>query len=182
MPKYFTGNGDDGTTGLLGEGRVKKFDVRMETLGTIDELSAFLGLARSLSRGDECEILKKIQATLYEMMAELAATEENQTKYRKIGEDHIQFLEKYIEELSKIVKSPRGFILPGDTREAASLSVARTVCRRAERRVVELVDEGIVTNKFLQAYLNRLSSLLFVMEVKAASEGNGTPTAARGQD
>lgn len=182
MAKYFTGIGDDGTTGLLGEGRVRKTDARMEALGTIDELSAFLGLARSFASGNESEILKKTQATLYEMMAEVAATRENQPKYRRIGEEHIQHLEMTIENLSKTVKSPDGFILPGDTREAAALSVARTVCRRAERRVVELLDDGIVSNKALQAYLNRVSSLLFVMEVKAASDGTGAPTPAKGQN
>jgi cob(I)alamin adenosyltransferase len=182
MSRYFTGIGDDGTTGLLGDGRVKKTDARMETLGTIDELSAFLGLARSFSIRDEGEILKKIQASLYEIMAEVAATQENQPKYRKIGEENILSLEKNIESISKNVKSPGGFILPGDNRKAATLSVARTVCRRAERRMVELLNEGIVTNKILQAYLNRLSSLLFVMEVQAASEGTKGPTPAKGQD
>ena len=92
MAKYFTGKGDDGTTGLLGEGRVKKFDLRMETLGTLDELSAVLGLARSICESDISALIKKIQGHLYEIMSEIAATKENQPQYRKINESHIGYL------------------------------------------------------------------------------------------
>ena len=181
MAKYFTGLGDDGTTGLLGEGRVKKYDARMETLGTLDELSAVLGLARSSSQSDISELIKKIQVHLYEIMSEVAATKENQPHYRKIDASHVDFLEKTIELMSEGMNPLQGFILPGDTQGSAILSMSRAVCRRAERRVVELLDNRIIENTLLSIYLNRLSSLLFVLEVKESSSGKENPTMAREQ-
>lgn len=179
MKKFYTGAGDNGTTGLLGEGRVRKNDLRMETLGTLDELSAFLGYARSMSAGRLAEVIKLIQIQIYGMMAELAATSENQEKYRNIDEKSIDDLEKWISEFSNGVDSPNGFIVPGDTSLSASLSIARTVCRRGERRAVDLFDEKVFSNSNILRYLNRLSSLLFVMEVKEASKSHGRPTAAK---
>lgn len=181
MVKFFTGTGDDGTTGLLGEGRVKKYDFRMETLGTIDELSAALGLARSFGNSSHGEIIKKIQVHLYEIMAEIAASEQKQLIYRKIDDTYVYFLEQSIEQVSTGLASPHGFILPGDTQSAAALSMARAICRRAERRVVELFDEGVIENKAISVYFNRLSSLLYVMEVKEASTNNKKPSMAKEQ-
>lgn len=179
MTKYFTGNGDDGTTGLLGDERVKKYDFRMETLGTLDELSAVLGFARSIIDPDFNELIKRIQGQLYEIMSEIAATKINQMKFRKVNQSSIEFLEKKIDQFSSGMPSLQGFILPGDTQGAAALSLSRAVCRRAERRVVELIDSGIVDNTFLSIFLNRLSSLLFVLEVKESLAGNGKLSLAR---
>jgi cob(I)alamin adenosyltransferase len=179
MKRFFTGTGDDGTTGLLGEGRVKKNDLRMETLGSLDELSAFLGLARSLDQNAFGELVKEIQIQIYGLMAELAATKENQPTYRKIDDNSIKKLENKISEISSGMKSPNGFILPGDSQFAASLSIARTVCRRCERRVVELFDKNDFSNENIKKYLNRLSSLLYVMEVFEASRSQGSPTPAK---
>lgn len=179
MTKFYTGKGDDGTTGLLGEGRVKKNDLRMETLGSLDELSAFLGFARSLHPTAFDGVIKQIQIQIYEMMAELAATKDNQQTYRKITEKSIKELEKKISQFSNLVNNINGFILPGDSQLSASLSISRTVCRRCERRVVELFDNGIFSNENIKTYLNRLSSLLYVMEVFEASKSQGTPTPAK---
>ena len=179
MKKFFTGAGDNGTTGLLGEGRVRKNDHRMETLGTLDELSAFLGSARSLSTGRLAEVIKLIQVQIYGMMAELAATNENQEKYRKINEESINNLEIWISEFSTDLDPLNGFIVPGDNQISASLSIARTICRRGERRAIDLFDEKVFSNSDILKYLNRLSSLLFVMEVKEASKSHGRPTAAK---
>jgi len=179
MPKFFTGKGDDGTTGLLGDGRVKKNDLRMETLGTLDELSASLGLVRSLDQNAFDGFIKHVQIQIYKMMAELAATKENQLKYRKIDENSIRELEKKIDEISNRMESPGGFIVPGDGQLAATLSIARTICRRCERRVVELYDQNVFSNLDIMKYLNRLSSLLYVMEVFEASKYQGTPTPAK---
>jgi cob(I)alamin adenosyltransferase len=179
MMKFYTCKGDDGTTGLLGDGRVKKNDLRMETLGTLDELSAFLGLARSLGKNAFNGFIKNIQIRIYEIMSELAATKENQLTYRKITESSIEEVENKITEFSSELKSINGFILPGDSQLSASLSIARTVCRRCERRVVELFDEGVFSNENIKKYLNRLSSLLYVMEVFEASKSQGTPTPAK---
>ena len=169
---FYTAKGDDGTTGLLGEGRVPKYHVRMEAVGTLDEASAALGLARA-----QCEaptpkgtlqtprILLEVQRDLYKLMAEVAATPENAEKFRGIDEERVKWLEQTTDELSKVVGMPKEFILPGDTLGGAALSLARAVIRRAERRVVELYDGDVVVNQHLQRYLNRLSSLCFVLEL-----------------
>lgn len=173
MAKFYTGKGDDGTTGILGEGRVKKFDLRMETLGTLDELSAALGMARSLlaSETHQTEIIG-IQRKLYELMAEVAASTENAEKFHKIEHESIVELETMIDELSVVVESPQGFILPGDTPASAAISMARAITRRAERRTVELLDRGDITNIHLARYLNRLSALLYVLEIRLIQESN----------
>jgi cob(I)alamin adenosyltransferase len=180
MKNLFTRKGDNGTTGLLGEGRVKKNDRRMEALGTIDELSANLGAARSLLQNlHQQDIIKRIQVHLYEMMAEIAATKENQPRYRKITKESINELESQIDDLSTVLPEIKDFILPGDSNISAAYSISRTVCRRAERRVVEIFDERMIENEQIPAYLNRLSSLLFVLEIKTAMETKQNPTTAK---
>lgn len=163
---FYTTKGDDGTTGLLGEGRVPKYHVRMEAVGTLDEASATLGLARAqCSAPQTSRILLTAQRDLYKLMAEVAATPENAETFRHIDEERVKWLEHETDELSKVVEMPREFILPGDTLGGAALSLARAVVRRAERRVVELFDGEVVVNPHLQRYLNRLSSLCFVLEL-----------------
>lgn len=179
---FFTGKGDDGTTGMLGEGRVQKYDRRMEALGALDEANAALGLARSLM-GDlpETAMVLEIQRQLYQLMAEIAATPENAARFRKIDEESVLMLENQIAALSKRIVMPSEFIVPGDSPASAAFSLARTVVRRAERRVVELVDCGLVANRLLMAFLNRLSSLLFVLENYILQQtGRQKPTLAKG--
>jgi len=173
MTRFYTRTGDDGTTGILGEERVKKFDLRMETLGTLDELSAALGVARSSlpSENDQSEIIG-IQRRLYELMAEVAASRENAEKFHKIGSDSVVELEMKIDRYSLTVETPQGFILPGETTASAAVSMARAIARRAERRTAELLDRGDITNLYILRYLNRLSSFLFVLEVKLIQESN----------
>jgi len=163
---FYTAKGDDGTTGLLGEGRVPKYHIRMEAIGTLDEASAALGLARAQCAVPQTpRILVAVQRDLYKLMAEVAATPENAEKFRGIDDDQVKRLEHETDELSKIVEMPREFILPGDSLGGAALSLARAIVRRAERRVVELFDGEEVVNPHLQRYLNRLSSLCFVLEL-----------------
>lgn len=179
---FFTGKGDDGTTGMLGEGRVQKYDRRMEALGALDEANAALGLARSLM-GDlpETAMVLEIQRQLYQLMAEIAATPENAARFRTIDEESVLMLENQIAALSKRIVMPSEFIVPGDSPASAAFSLARTVVRRAERRVVELVDCGLVANRLLMAFLNRLSSLLFVLEIDILQQtGQQRPTLAKG--
>ena len=179
---FFTGKGDDGTTGMLGEGRVQKYDRRMEALGALDEANAALGLARSMM-GDlpETAMVLEIQRQLYQLMAEIATTPENAARFRKIDEESVLMLENQIAALSKRIVMPSEFIVPGDSPASAAFSLARTVVRRAERRVVELVDDGTVANRALMAYLNRLSSLLFVLELFILRQtGRQKPTLAKG--
>lgn len=171
MNKLFTGAGDDGSTGYLGEGRMPKEDIRFETLGTLDEASAHCGLVRSLlGNTAERETIKQIQADLYHIMAEAASDHKNAVKFRAIGQEQVTWLEKQAERLAETVKMPSGFILPGDTLLSAQVSITRTVVRRAERRLATMVHQGMLENTYLLKYLNRLSSLLFVLEVKTAKE------------
>ncbi|HNN14775.1 MAG TPA: cob(I)yrinic acid a,c-diamide adenosyltransferase [Anaerolineales bacterium] len=163
---FYTAKGDDGTTGLLGEGRVPKYHARIEAVGTLDEASAALGLARAQCVSPQApRILLEAQRDLYKLMAEVAATPENADKFHFIDESRVAWLEKETDALSEIVAMPKEFILPGDTLGGAALSLARAVIRRAERRVVEIYDDEQVLNPHLQRYLNRLSSLCFVLEL-----------------
>jgi cob(I)alamin adenosyltransferase len=163
----FTGKGDDGTTGLLGAGRVPKYDLRIEPLGTLDEATAAVGLARSLTTDPlQQNDLLEIQRQLYKVMAEVAATPENAARFSTINPDSVRVLESQIVKLTETEEIPQEFILPGDTPAGAALSMARAVVRRAERRVVELADRGQIQNRVLIVYLNRLSTLLFVYEIK----------------
>ena len=163
---FYTAKGDDGTTGLLGEGRVPKYHVRMEAIGALDEASAALGLARAQCGAHQtAPILLEAQRDLYKLMAEVAATPENAQRFHFIDEARVNWLEQQTDELSKVVQMPKEFILPGDTLGGAALSMARAIVRRAERCVVSLFDEEKVANPDLQRYLNRLSSLCFVLEL-----------------
>lgn len=153
-------------TGTLGKIRLPKYHPRIEAVGTLDETSATLGLARALSHSPEVsEILIKVQRDLYSLMAEVAATSENATKFRTINADKVVWLEKQTDSFGERIEMPTEFILPGETKGGGALSVARTVLRRAERRVAELLDNGELENNELLRYLNRLSSLCFVLEL-----------------
>lgn len=163
---FYTSKGDDGTTNLLGEGRVAKYHARIEAVGTLDESTAALGLARAQCLDPlSAPILLETQRDLYKLMAEVAATPENAEKFHFIDESRVSWLEARTNELSRIVEMPKEFILPGDSLAGAALSLARAIIRRAERRVVELFDLNELSNPDLQRYLNRLSSLCFVLEL-----------------
>jgi cob(I)alamin adenosyltransferase len=159
------GKGDDGYTDLLGPGRVPKYDLRPETYGTLDEASSALGLARALSGQERVkEILREVQHDLYLLMAEVAVPEEQIEKlpYR-VKPEQIEWLDKTILELEKEVELPRQFVLPGASAASAAIDMGRTTVRRAERHAVRLVHEGHMPAGNVLRYLNRLSSLLFVL-------------------
>lgn len=162
MP-FYTRTGDEGYTDLLG-GRVPKYDARPETYGTIDEATSNIGLARALSNSDRTKaLLVEVQRDLYTMMAELAfAPEMRQGKYH-ITAEHVARIEAETDRLEADVPLPPHFILPGDSVAGAALDVARAVIRRAERLAVKLAHDGEVENTHVLAYLNRLSSLLFIL-------------------
>ncbi len=163
---FYTSKGDDGTTSLLGEGRVTKYHARIEAVGTLDESSAALGLARAQCLNPRSSpILLEAQRDLYKIMAEVAATPENAERFRSMDASRVKWLEEQTDALSEVVEMPKEFILPGDSLAGAALSLARAIIRRAERRVVELHDTEVVVNPELQRYLNRLSSLCFVLEL-----------------
>jgi len=166
MATFYTRTGDDGYTGLLGEGRVPKYDLRLEAVGALDDATAALGFARAICRAPQTgPFLIEAQRDLYALMAEVAATSETAARFRQISPSHVARLERAIDILTAIVQMPNEFILPGDTPPGAALALARTATRRAERRVAQLVHLGEVDNRELLRYLNRLSSLCFVLEL-----------------
>lgn len=182
MSPFYTRTGDEGTTGLLGEGRVPKFDLRIEALGALDESNAALGLARASATASQIgPLLLDVQRDLYQLMAEVGATPGNAAQFRRIDENRVKWLEQQTDAIENSVQVPREFIIPGETLSSAALSLARTVVRRAERRVVELFQAGGLENTALIAYLNRLSSLCFVLELlENQSKGQATKL-AKGQ-
>jgi len=178
---FYTRKGDDGKTGLLGEGRIPKYDLRIETLGALDESNAMLGLARTAvldARGGP--LLLESQRDLYQLMAEVAATPEAANQFH-FDARRVQWLEEQINALSKTVELPKEFIVPGDSPAGAAVSLARTIVRRAERRVAELFDTKEITNPALQQYLNRLSSLLFVLELIENQAAGKATTLTKGK-
>jgi cob(I)alamin adenosyltransferase len=181
MARYYTGTGDDGTTGLLGEGRVPKHHSRPEAYGAVEEASAALGLARAAAGDPEtAAVILEIQRDLYHLMAELAATREEAPRFRRIDAARVAFLEGRIEAFGARVEMPGEFIVPGDSGPGAALDLARTIVRRAERRVSRLQDEGELENPQLLRYLNRLSSLCFLLELwEGRRAGVDRPTPAK---
>jgi cob(I)alamin adenosyltransferase len=163
--KSYTRRGDDGYTSLLGPERVPKYDGRLEAYGTVDEMQAVLGLARASSSDvHNQEILLAVQRDCHQMMAELAAADFRRKPFAGgITVAHVDQLEAWIGELEAQVEMPTAFVVPGDSRPGAALHLARTVCRRAERLVAQLDHKGLLAGSGVLRYVNRLSSLLFVM-------------------
>ena len=165
--RIYTRTGDDGDTALFGGGRVPKDDPRVEAYGDVDELNAALGLARAIEvmpRIDE--VLVPIQRDLFGLGALLATPDHDkmaeQLKKARIDDERIAELERAIDAGERELTPLRAFIIPGGTPKAAVLHSARTICRRAERRVVTLGRDAHVPPLAI-IYLNRLSDLLFVL-------------------
>ncbi len=166
MTRFYTKKGDDGYTGLLGEGRAPKHDQQIETIGAIDEANAAIAMARTLSQDAQtAAILITVQKDLYHLMAEVAATPENAQRFRSITSERVNWLEATIDEVTTRVDIPNEFILPGDSKAGAAIDLARTIVRRAERHLSALIHAKRVENHELLHYLNRLSSLCFVLEL-----------------
>lgn len=161
--KIYTRTGDTGETGLLGGVRVKKHDLRIEAYGTVDELNAVLGVVRAAQPSQRVDqILEHIQNELFGVGAELATPTSKGAHSGRIEESHVERLEEMIDLCEAELPPLKNFILPGGCPTAAQLHFARTVCRRAERLVVELSETGPVSPQII-VYLNRLSDLLFVL-------------------
>ena len=159
-----TGTGDDGTTGLLGGGRAPKDDPRIEALGTVDEASAALGLARSLTRQRRVKVVcEELQRGLYKVGAEIGTSPRSRAAFATTTAADVVRLEQLIAELEAEVTMPDGFILPGATQASAALDIARAISRRAERRCVSISRGKSGRNPYLGRWLNRLSLLLFVL-------------------
>jgi cob(I)alamin adenosyltransferase len=181
MASYDTHDGDESYTGLLGRDRVPKYDRRIEALGAVDESSAALGLARVQARSpDTFQALLQLQRDLYTLMAEIAATPENVESFRAIDADRVKWLETTLHDFDLRIIKPDEFIIPGDSLPGAALDLARTMIRRAERRVVELTHAGDVQNINLVRYLNRASNLCYSLELfENFLAGQNRPTLAK---
>jgi cob(I)alamin adenosyltransferase len=175
MPIY-TKTGDAGDTGLFGNRRVRKHDARIEAYGTVDELNSVLGLlaAETLDPAHR-ERIHAIQATLFDIGADLATVGSHRSVPRVTA--HTRTLEEWIDADDAKLPPLRNFVLPGGHREAAVGHVARTTCRRAERRVWALADATKDVPLELAVYLNRLSDLLFVW-ARAANQRHGVADVA----
>jgi cob(I)alamin adenosyltransferase len=161
---------------------VPKYHPRTEAVGAVDEATAALGVGRAASQAPQtAPLLVEVQRDLYHLMAEISATPENAATFRKIDAPRVDWLESQVEELSAFIEMPKEFILPGDSPAGAALSLARTIVRRAERRVALLLHEGEIENRELLRYLNRLSSACFVLELlENQTFGKANPTLAKG--
>jgi cob(I)alamin adenosyltransferase len=179
MPRIYTKAGDDGTTGLLYGGRISKADPATEAYGTTDEAVAVLGLARALTEDAAlAERLLSLQRQLFIVGADLATNPDERGKLQPgvslVTHEDVDGLEVWIDELVTAHPLPNAFVVPGANRVSACLDVARSVVRRAERRVVELREGGAEVNDAVVRYLNRLSDLLFVLARVAAGETEPT--------
>ena len=165
--KIYTRTGDEGATALFGGGRVGKDHPRVEAYGDVDELNAALGMARAIEMMPRIdEVLVPIQKDLFAIGALLATPDHDKMKEQlskaRVDDDRIEQLERAIDACEQELEPLRSFIIPGGTPKAAALHVARTVCRRAERRVVRLALETELP-PLVVIYLNRLSDLLFML-------------------
>ncbi len=181
--KWYTTTGDDGYTGILGRERVPKYDERPQAYGTVDEASAVLGLARAQAQDARVRRhLLVVQRDLYHLMADLAIVPEAVTRPPWLAVERLAWLEQATDELGAEVEMPRAFVVPGDSVGGARLDVARAVVRRAERLVAWLTHKGEVRDETPLKYLNRLSSLLFVLaRIEDKAEGVEHYTLAAGE-
>jgi cob(I)alamin adenosyltransferase len=167
MPIY-TRRGDEGMTDLWNMDRVSKTDPRVEAYGTVDELNTVVGTARPAGYDDVDDQLGTVQNHLFVLQADLANPDSSPGEDDLEGlsacvrEDHVEWLEALIDDHEEDLEQLQSFVLPGGSEGGAALHHARSVCRRAERRVVDLADEEDI-NENATAYINRLSDALFVL-------------------
>ena len=182
-----TGKGDDGTTGLLYGGRIAKDDPRTEAFGTVDEAVAALGVARAeltvAGLTELAEAVLRWQRELFAVGAELAtnptARERLQDGVTRVSEGMLDGVEQQLRGYEERMTMPREFVVPGETRASAALEVARSVVRRAERRIVSLANAGQLDSDWLLPYVNRLADLLWVLARVAEQAEHAGPMPSR---
>ncbi len=185
--KVYTKRGDRGETDLFGGGRVRKDAARVQAYGEVDELNAAIGAARAeLTAPDLVEWLETIQLSLFDLGGELATpdAEERAASGKglpRVVEAEVEELEGWIDRLETELEPLTSFVLPGGTRAAAQLHLARTVCRRAERQVIALAAVEDVAGVLIR-YLNRLSDLLFTLARVANARAGTAETVWRGRE
>ncbi|CAK7041662.1 cob(I)yrinic acid a,c-diamide adenosyltransferase [Tissierella carlieri] len=158
----YTKTGDKGTTSLFDNKRVSKDDIRVESYGTVDELGSFMGLAKNYVDDEEMyEKIQNIQNKLFTVATNLATEDSTKVKYHIVEKD-IDDLEKIIDLYMGRLNNPTGFIIPGSGKKSAHLHVARTICRRAERRIITLSKIAEI-DPLVMKYVNRLSDALYAM-------------------
>lgn len=185
--KIYTKTGDTGETSLFGAGRVRKDHLRVEAYGTVDELNSFIGLVAAEIRGDAraqelVPVLERVQDRLF-VIGSMLATPQDAALYARVPrlvEEDIIFLEVTIDRLSLRLPHLHSFILPGGSRAASLLHVARAICRRAERTIVALGHETTLDPLIVQ-YMNRLSDALFEMARFVNNQFGVTEVAWRGR-
>lgn len=164
--KIYTKTGDKGETGLFGGERVSKNSVRIEAYGTVDELNSIIGLTITECNSEEIKtLLQKIQNNLFVLGSDLATPDSEKNKKLKISRvtpDFAAEIENAIDYFTSQLEELRNFILPGGSKGSSMLHVCRTVCRRAERRVIA-IEDGIRISSDIVIFLNRLSDLFFVL-------------------
>lgn len=161
--KIYTKTGDKGSTSLIGGRRVPKNHIRIEAYGTVDELIAHMGMLRDLAGNDKEDEIVKIQSILMSCAAWLASDkEETKSKLPNLGNEDIIFLENKIDAMDNDLEPLQNFILPGGNQAVSQSHICRTVCRRAERRVLDLNDVEKI-EPIIYQFLNRLSDYLFTL-------------------
>lgn len=172
----YTRTGDKGTTSLVGGERVSKTDVRLEAYGTVDELNAHLGVLISLMDDAEfVKLLRNVQHCLFSVGAFLATNQENKMfpDSSVLTAEAVLQLEEAIDKTDSSLPSLKAFVLPGGCLAASYCHVCRTVCRRAERRILALEEQvGIVVDETIKRFVNRLSDFLFVLSRKLNQMGD----------
>ena len=159
----YSGNGDDGTTHILKAGKISKGDMIIETLGILDEASASIAMANlSITNEEISNILTRILEDLAEIMTDVAG-DQGKKPFEK---DCLDWMESQIEIFSEGLKLPKGFIYTYIKESSARLNFARTIIRKAERRMVALFEKREMNNKEILAYLNRLSSLIYLLQIR----------------
>ncbi|HUQ65277.1 MAG TPA: cob(I)yrinic acid a,c-diamide adenosyltransferase [Flavitalea sp.] len=164
--KIYTKTGDLGKTSLIGGTRVPKSHLRIESYGTVDELNSFIGfLDDQLTDERSKKTLREIQDRLFTIGSSLACDPDKEPKMKlpDLKEEDIQLLENEIDEMNKVLKPMKSFILPGGSMAVSSAHIARCVCRRAERNCVNMLEHEMFIDPLVVKYLNRLSDHLFIL-------------------
>lgn len=179
LTKIYTRTGDDGTTALGDGTRLPKYHPRVAAYGSVDETNAAIGVARHALANDDpvlAAVLGRIQNDLFDLGADLCVPDHGQElAYAplRVTADQIDWLESELDRMNAELKPLSSFILPGGSAAASALHLARTVCRRAERQIVELAaDESEPVSDAVIKYMNRLSDLLFVASRYANGKGS----------
>ena len=175
MSKYFTAKGDQGTTGILGKGRVPKDHPRIQAVGAVDEATEALGFARSIADNQDLkDLIRAVQGDLIQIMSQLVLESPDPDRFPDLDQTRLEWIEELITQYEIDLPQRDDFILPGETTLSAALGMARVIIRRAERAVVKLKNLDLLFSSTCLPYLNRLSSLCYVLELHTSDIASST--------